>query len=148
MISNNLDFNALFIFGNACKFSYFHSTNPNMKYLYSGILCMTLVLCGSFSTDHFYTDNLFGLTDIPQKVQKFYPNPATQFIHFEFDKSVDKSYTLEIYNFIGRKMASSIVTEAKLTVYFDDAYYRGLYIFQLRDRSGRIIESGKFQVIR
>jgi hypothetical protein len=45
-------------------------------------------------------------------------------------------------------MASSIVTEAKLTFYFNDAYYRGLYIFQLRDRSGRIIESGKFQVIR
>ena len=69
-------------------------------------------------------------------------------INFEFDKTVDKSYTLEIYNFIGRKMASSLVTELKMTVYFNDAYYKGLYIFQLRDRSGRIIESGKFQVIR
>ena len=148
MVSNNLDANALFIFGIAYKFSYFHGRNPIMRYLYSGILCMALVICGSFTTDHFYIDNPFGLADSPQKVQKFYPNPATQFIQFEFDKTVDRSYTLEIYNFIGRKMASSIVTDAKLTFYFNDTYYRGLYIFQLRDRTGRIIESGKFQVIR
>ncbi|TAH11323.1 MAG: T9SS C-terminal target domain-containing protein [Sphingobacteriia bacterium] len=119
-----------------------------MKYFYTGILCIILIVCGSFTTDLSYMDNLFGITDAPQKVQKFYPNPATQFINFEFDKTVDKSYTLEIYNFIGRKMSSTVVTEIKMTVYFNDAYYKGLYIFQLRDRSGRIIESGKFQVIR
>jgi hypothetical protein len=106
------------------------------------------MVCSSFTTDYSLMNNAFGSVGSPTKIQKFYPNPATQFIKFEFDKSVDKSYTLEIYNFIGRKMASSIVTEAKLTFYFNDAYYRGLYIFQLRDRSGRIIESGKFQVIR
>jgi hypothetical protein len=119
-----------------------------MKYQNTLILCTLLMVCGSFTTDYSLVNNSFGSVDSPTKVQKFYPNPATQFIQFEFDKSVDKSYTLEIYNFIGRKMSSSIVTEAKLTVYFNDAYYRGLYIFQLRDRSGRIIESGKFQVIR
>ncbi len=119
-----------------------------MKFLYTSILCMILVVCGSFTTDTFFVDNIFSVATSPQKIQKFYPNPATQFIQFEFDKSVDKSYTLEIYSFIGRKMATSIVTDSKLTIYFNDAYYRGLYIFQLRDRSGRIIESGKFQVIR
>ena len=93
-------------------------------------------------------DNLFGIANAPQKVQKFYPNPATEYINFEFDKGVDRSYTLEIYNFIGRKMTSSVVSDLKLTIYFNDTYFRGLYIFQLRDRSGRIIESGKFQVIR
>jgi len=25
-------------------------------------------------------------------------------------------------------------------------FYRGIYIFQLRDRNGRIVDSGKFQV--
>lgn len=119
-----------------------------MKYFYTGILCMILIVCGSFITDNSYMYNPFGITDAPQKVQKFYPNPATEFINFEFDKTVDRYYTLEIYNFIGRKMASLVVTEVKMTVYFNDTYYKGLYIFQLRDRSGRIIESGKFQVIR
>lgn len=119
-----------------------------MKYFYTGILYLILIVCGSFTTDHPYMDNPFGIADTPQKVQKFYPNPATEFINFEFDKTVDRSYTLEIYNFIGRKMSSLVVTEVKMSVYFNDTYYKGLYIFQLRDRSGRIIESGKFQVIR
>jgi hypothetical protein len=26
--------------------------------------------------------------------------------------------------------------------------YRGIYIYQLRDKSGKIIESGKFQVLK
>ncbi|MDP3394964.1 T9SS type A sorting domain-containing protein [Sediminibacterium sp.] len=82
------------------------------------------------------------------KIQRFYPNPATQYIHFQMDPSVDKSYTLEVFNFMGRKMSSQRVNATKLTIYFDDNYFRGLYIYQLKDRSGRIIESGKFQVSR
>ena len=40
------------------------------------------------------------------------------------------------------------ITEPKLTINLDDNYYRGLYIYQLRDKDGRIIESGKFQVVK
>ena len=49
---------------------------------------------------------------------------------------------------MGRKMTSQRVTGIKMTIYFDDNYFRGLYIYQLKDRSGRIVESGKFQVSR
>ncbi|TXT34376.1 MAG: hypothetical protein FD136_360 [Chitinophagaceae bacterium] len=119
-----------------------------MKQFYSIVLIATLFVCGSFTVDYSVLYPTSINVDTPNKIQRFYPNPATQFIQFEFDKSVDKSYTLEIYNFIGRKMANTLVNSTKLTIYFDDNYYRGLYIFQLRDRTGRIIESGKFQVIR
>jgi hypothetical protein len=34
----------------------------------------------------------------------------------------------------------------KVSFTLDDHYTRGLYIFQLRDQAGRLIESGKFQV--
>jgi Secretion system C-terminal sorting domain len=81
-------------------------------------------------------------------VQRFYPNPATQFINFEFDRGVDRSFTLEVYSFIGKKMTSVKVNSSKITIYFDDNYYRGLYIYQLRDKSNQIVESGKFQVIK
>ncbi len=27
-------------------------------------------------------------------------------------------------------------------------FYRGVYIYQLRDRTGKIIDSGKFQVVK
>ncbi len=119
-----------------------------MRYLYSTFLLSFFIVCSSFSTDFSTYDNLIRLNEVPSKIQRFFPNPATQYIQFDFDKTVDKSYTLEIYNFIGRKMSSSVINESKIIIYFNDNYYRGLYIFQLRDRNGRIVESGKFQVVR
>jgi outer membrane protein assembly factor BamB len=40
------------------------------------------------------------------------------------------------------------ISDSKLTITFDDNYFRGLYVYQLRDNTGRIVESGKFQVIK
>ena len=80
------------------------------------------------------------------KIAHFYPNPATSYINFTFDKTVDKSYTLQVYNFIGRKMNDIRISDSKITINLDDNYLRGLYVYQLRDQSGRIVESGKFQV--
>ena len=119
-----------------------------MKFLYSTFLLIFFIVCSSYTVDLTYYDNMLRINEAPSKIQRFFPNPATQYIQFDFDKSVDKSYTLEIYNFIGRKMSSSVITESKIIIYFNDNYYRGLYIFQLHDRTGRIIESGKFQVVR
>ncbi|MGH2645945.1 MAG: T9SS type A sorting domain-containing protein, partial [Ginsengibacter sp.] len=81
------------------------------------------------------------------KAVKFYPNPAASFINFEFNRDYDKSYTLVIYNFIGKKMTELKPTEQKISVPLTD-YYRGVYIFQLRDGQGNVVESGKFQVIK
>lgn len=108
---------------------------------------MIVFCCSAFTATGTLIDYSV-ITSSDSKVQRFYPNPATQFIHFQFDPSIDKTYSLEIFNFIGRKMNSQRITSSKMTIYFDDNYFRGLYIFQLKDRSGRIIESGKFQVAR
>lgn len=81
------------------------------------------------------------------KTVKFYPNPAISYINFEFEKSYDNSYSLLIFNFLGKKIAEFQVTDQKITVPLLD-YYRGIYIFQLRDKQGNIVESGKFQVVK
>ncbi|MDQ2862328.1 MAG: T9SS type A sorting domain-containing protein, partial [Bacteroidota bacterium] len=64
-----------------------------------------------------------------------------------FEKKYDKSYSLVIYNFIGKKMEELKPTDQKITVSLTD-FYRGVYIFQLRDSQGTIVESGKFQVVK
>lgn len=87
------------------------------------------------------------INDNAVKSVKFYPNPAVSFINFEFEKNYDKSYTLFIYNFIGKKMVELKPTDQKLTVSLTQ-FYRGVYIFQLRDAQGNITESGKFQVVK
>ena len=87
------------------------------------------------------------VNDNVQQTVKFYPNPAVSFINFEFKKDYDKSYTLLIYNFIGKKIIELKATEQKITLSVTD-FYRGVYIFQLRNAQGIIVESGKFQVIK
>jgi fumarate reductase subunit C len=75
---------------------------------------------------------------------KFYPNPATTFINIELQKSLDKNCSFLVYNFSGKKIIDMQVsgrTRIDLT-----SYTRGVYIFQLKDRNGKTIEAGKFQV--
>ena len=82
-----------------------------------------------------------------EKTIKFYPNPAISFINFEFSKNYDNSYTLTIFNFLGKKIEELKVSDTKMTVSVAD-FYRGVYIFQLQDSRGNIIETGKFQVAK
>lgn len=78
---------------------------------------------------------------------RFFPNPAVSTINFEFEKGFDKSFTFDIYNFIGKKVYSAKSITSKMNVSLTD-FIRGVYIYQLRDRSGKIIESAKFQVVK
>lgn len=87
-----------------------------------------------------------SVSDITKTV-KYYPNPATSFINFEFEKGDVNSYSLVIFNFIGKKIDEFKIADTKMTVSLID-YYRGIYIFQLRDKQGNIVESGKFQVVK
>jgi hypothetical protein len=78
-------------------------------------------------------------------VVKFYPNPATSMITFDFQSGYDKSMNLQIFNFIGKKVQEINNVTPKTTVNLND-FYRGIYIFQLKDKNGKVIDSGKFQV--
>ena len=87
------------------------------------------------------------INDDAVQAVKFYPNPAVSVINFEFSKDYDKSYSLLIYNFIGKKILELKPSAQKITIPLTD-FYRGVYIFQLRDGHGNIVESGKFQVVK
>ncbi len=82
-----------------------------------------------------------------RKVVRFYPNPATSFINFEFQKTPEPGTTFQVYNFLGKKLMEIQRFTARTQVDLTN-YTRGLYIFQLTDPNGRVIESGKFQVER
>ena len=79
------------------------------------------------------------------KIIKFYPNPATSIINFDFQKGYDKSYNFQIFNFLGKKVFEVNNVTPRTIVNLTD-FYRGVYIFQLKDKSGKMIDSGKFQV--
>jgi len=78
---------------------------------------------------------------------KFYPNPATSSINFELPAGYDKSYSIQLFNFMGKKVAETNAGTQRLNFSLD-GFFRGVYIFQLRDKYGRVVDSGKFQVIK
>jgi hypothetical protein len=79
-----------------------------------------------------------------QKAVKCYPNPATSVVNFEFPAP----YTLQIFSFTGKKMTEITASSNKVSIILNNDFYRGIYIYQLRDKTGKIIETGKFQVIK
>lgn len=107
------------------------------------ILTFSLLLLIFLSSTTVYAGSNNNPTQV--KIAKCYPNPAVSVINFEFSSNVS---ALQIYSFTGKKMSDISITSSKITVTLDNNYYRGLYIYQLRDKSGRIIETGKFQVVR
>ena len=89
-------------------------------------------------------DISIGTTD---KMVSFYPNPAVAFIRFNVAGQKQTAYSLHIFNFVGKRMTEVQGITSNATVNLQD-YLRGIYIYQLRDRYGRVLESGKFQVVK
>jgi hypothetical protein len=82
------------------------------------------------------------------RIVKLYPNPATSFITFDLQANYKKGLTVQIYNgVLGKKMYESQNIPEKFNLTLND-YTRGIYIYHLVDATGKIIESGKFQVSR
>jgi hypothetical protein len=78
-------------------------------------------------------------------IMRSYPNPASSVITFDFQKGYDKGFSIQIYNFLGRKMLEQTNLADRTTINLTD-FTRGVYVYQLRDKTGKLVESGKFQV--
>lgn len=85
--------------------------------------------------------------DGSKRIMKIYPNPAISFIKFDFQKDYERGYTLHVLNFIGRQVNEIKNINASTTLDLS-TYNRGVYIYQLKDLTGKLVESGKFQVAR
>lgn len=81
----------------------------------------------------------------PIAVLRTYPNPAVSNITLDFQRNFDKGYTIQVYNFLGRKMYEAVNVGQRTSINLSD-YTRGVYVYQLYDRGGKMVESGKFQV--
>jgi hypothetical protein len=80
------------------------------------------------------------------RIIKTYPNPAQTYVTFEIQAGQKSAYTLKVFNaLLGKKMYETQNMPAKVTLNLND-FAMGIYIYQLVDGSGKIVESGKFQV--
>ncbi len=86
-------------------------------------------------------------TETSDRIIKLYPNPATTFITFDLQKGYEKGMSLQVYSFLGKKMFEVPNVSQKTIINLTD-FNRGLYMYHLLDATGKVIESGKFQVTK
>lgn len=83
-----------------------------------------------------------------EKILKVYPVPATTQIHFQIQQSNNEgTFEIIVYNFLGKTVDKITGFHDQKTLNLKD-YYSGIYIYQLRDKKGTLIESGKFNVVK
>lgn len=80
------------------------------------------------------------------KIVKVFPNPATTQINIEVQSNNEQQYDFIVFNFMGKPFDEIKVNGRTLLNL--SKYYSGIYIYQVRDFSGNILESGKFNVIK
>ena len=98
----------------------------------------------SFAQNKITADN--GI--VQAKFIKSYPNPASTVVNFEFQKGYSRSYSIQILNIIGKKVYQLKNMPSKLSIDIKaEKFYRGIYIYQLLDRNGLVIESGKIFIV-
>jgi hypothetical protein len=119
------------------------TTFTYLKYL----IIISIILSGLTFTSFAQNKITAPNSDQIVKLIKYYPNPATTAINFEFIRGYSKSFSLQFYNFMGKKVLE-ITTPAQLTNLSLNSFYRGVYIFRLSDKNGNVIDSGKFQVVK
>jgi Secretion system C-terminal sorting domain len=106
-----------------------------------------LILFIGITSTSFAQNRTQGPGEPIAKLLRPYPIPATTVINFSFLYGYDKSFSFQVYNFMGKKVTEINNIPQRITLPLDD-FYRGIYVYQLRDRDGKIIDSGKFQVVK
>lgn len=80
-------------------------------------------------------------------VLRFYPNPATTVITFDFQSSYVQGCSIAIYNFMGQEVYTAKNIAVKTTVNLNaDNFKRGLHFYRLYDAGGKLLETNRFQV--
>ena len=90
-------------------------------------------------------DSRVPVPDPGTMVLKLYPNPATTYITFDLQKGYQKGMTITVFNFLGKKIVETPNVNEKTTLSVTD-FNRGIYIYYLSDQSGKVLDTGKFQV--
>ncbi|MEO8712720.1 MAG: T9SS type A sorting domain-containing protein [Parafilimonas sp.] len=117
------------------------------NYLSKTLLVAVIVFGSAFLQSNTANSANMPGRDIQARMVKCYPNPAISFINFEIlPEYITKNYSLQVYSFTGKKMYEVNINFSKVTLTFTNEFYRGIYVYQLQDKNGKVLETGKFQV--
>lgn len=113
-------------------------------------VCLVAVFAFAITANQSFTIDHNKPGELQAKVVKCYPNPAVSFVNFELSSAdlLSKNCLLQVYSFTGKRMFETTFSGSKITITLTNDFYRGIYVYQLRDKAGKILETGKFQVTK
>lgn len=89
-----------------------------------------------------------SLQESNERMVKLFPNPAISYINFDLRNNFKPGLTLHIYSgILGKKVFATTLSQERFLLNLNE-FARGIYIYHLTDATGKIIESGKFQVTK
>ena len=137
-----------------------HLTESNKKYWPFGYISITSISQIDFSLRKLITISLItclfavnangqsrSSSETNSHLVKLFPNPASTYINIDVSKVNSNNTFFQIFNFMGRKVYESRLSSPRTSLYLND-FFRGMYIYQLRDRNGAVLETGKFQILK
>jgi|SRR5690625_1964344 len=115
-------------------------------------LLILILLCGSLSLSaqgkYEHGKSSSQSKAEKEKIIKVYPVPATSQINFQLRQNTnDRTFEIIVYNFLGKVVDKITGFNDRESLSLKD-YYSGIYIYQLRDKKGHLVESGKFNVVK
>lgn len=111
----------------------------------SVVIGLILLTLGKYSFGQSEPARAVANGQVPRQI-RCYPNPATTAIFFELKaRNPQENAQLRIYNFLGKKVLDIPRMNTNIRVDVNNLN-RGIYIYQLTDMHGRVMESGKFHV--
>ena len=125
----------------------YFSNNKSKFVSLSRILPILSIILLIATTSQGQSARTIPATVTADRIVKYYPNPATSAITFDLQSNFQKGMSIQIYSFLGKKMYGISNVPQKTLVDLSD-FYRGLYMYHLIDATGKLIESGKFQVTK
>ncbi len=112
------------------------------------INCILIFIIGINFTPFAQNTSLSNETGVQAKIIKSYPNPASTVVNFEFQKDYNSFYSIQVLNSIGKKMYEAKNIPSLFTINVkEEKFYRGIYIYQLMDKNGIVVQSGKLLVV-
>ena len=115
-----------------------------MKTFYFILILIIGLNFTSFAQNKSFSDEV----SVQAKFIKSYPNPASTVVNFEFQKGYSSTYCIQVLNSIGKIMFEAKKIPSLLSINLkEEKFYRGIYIYQLIDKTGAVIESGKILVV-
>lgn len=104
----------------------------------------TLFILICLSASHSFAQSISDPKN-QDKVINCFPNPATSQITFTLQLTPQDHYSLVIFNLLGKVVFEEKKMSARVNIQLGD-FHRGMYIYQLKDRNGKLVTTGKFQV--